>query len=131
MAALDVVARPPGGSKAASSRHAAAASTRRRPHALGDAGEVRGAERGRLPDRGPAHGHAEQVGLELAEQVHDRGAAVDAQLGERSTRGRRHRVDDVAGLQRHRLDDGARDVRPAGAARDAEDRAAGVRVPPR
>ena len=35
------------------------------------------------------------------------------------------------GLERHRLDDGAGEVRAAGAAREAEDRAARVRVPPR
>ena len=81
-------------------------------------------------DRGPRDGHAEQVGLELAEQVHDRGAAVDAQLGRRRVPRRRgHRVDDVARLVRHRLDDGAGEVRAAVPRRDADDRAARVRDP--
>ena len=30
---------------------------------------------------GRAHGHPQLVGLELEQQVHDRGAAVDPQLG--------------------------------------------------
>ena len=40
-------------------------------------------------------------------------------------------VDDVAGLERHRLDDGPGDVGAGGAPGDAEDRAPGVGVPPR
>ena len=60
-----------------------AASSADVPHPRGDPGEVRGTERRRLPDRRAPHGHAEHVGLELAQQVHHRRAAVDAQLGDR------------------------------------------------
>ena len=41
------------------------------------------------PHRRPAHGHAEHVGLELAQQVHHARAAVDAQLGRPRCRSRR------------------------------------------
>ncbi len=99
------------------------------PHPFGDAGEERRAERGRLLHRGAAHRDAEEVGLELAEQVHHRRAAVDAHLRGRSAARAGDRVDDVGGLERHRLDDGAREVRPPGAARDADDRAAARRRP--
>ena len=44
-------------------------------------------------------------------------------------RGGRHGVDDVAGLEGHRLDRGPGQVGPAGAAGDTDDRAPGVRVP--
>ena len=50
------------------------------------------------------------VGEHLAEQVHHRGAAVDAQLGERRRR-RAHRVEHRAALVAERVDDRARDVR--------------------
>ena len=40
-------------------------------------------------------------------------------------------VDHVAGLEGDRLEHGPGEVGPAGAAGDADDRAAGVRVPPR
>ena len=97
---------------------------RRGPDAFGDAGEERGAERGRLLDRGAAHGHAEHVGLELAQQVHHRRAAVDAHLGEAPVPlARGDRVDHVGGLERHRLDDGAGEMRARRAAGDADDRA--------
>ena len=57
-------------------------SRRGRPHALGQPGEVRRAERRRLLVDRPADGDAEQVGLELEHRVHRRGAAVDAQLAD-------------------------------------------------
>ena len=57
-----------------------------RPHALGEAGQVGGAQRGGLLDHRPCHGHLELVGLELQQQVHGRGAAVDPQLGDRVAR---------------------------------------------
>ena len=52
------------------------------PVADRQAGEVRGAERGRLGDDRPLHRDAEEVRLELEEQVIDRGAAIDAEDAE-------------------------------------------------
>ena len=99
----------------------AAASLGRRPHAFGEPGEERGAERGGLVDDRSPHRDAEHVGLELAQQVHHARAAVDPQLRDRRCRrAARDRVDDVGGLLRHRLDRGARDVRARRAAGEAE-----------
>ena len=42
-----------------------------------------------------------------------------------------HCLDGIANLKCHCLNDGASDVRASGAAGDAQDRAAGIRVPPR
>ena len=53
------------------------------------------------------------------QQVHHRRAAVDPHLGGRGAARRGHRVDDVGRLERHRLHDGAGEVRAAGAAGDA------------
>ena len=50
------------------------------PHALGESGEERRAERGGLlVDRSP-HRHAELIGLDLQHDVHHRRATVDAQV---------------------------------------------------
>ena len=54
------------------------------PEADGEAGEVRGAEGRRLEDLGPHDGDAEEVRLELHEEVVRGGAAVDAQLARAS-----------------------------------------------
>ena len=51
-----------------------------------EAGQVGGAEGRRLRHRGADHRHAEEVGLELHQQVVARGAAVHAQLRERARR---------------------------------------------
>ena len=90
-------------------------------------------EAGRLQrPRRAYHGHRSAVGLQLAEQVVGRGAAVDRELGQRRRPASRViSVDDVAHLERDRLQGRAREVRAGGAAGDAEDRAAGVRVPVR
>ena len=81
------------------------------PEADREAGEVGRAERRRLGDRGPDDGHAEQVGLELHEQVVGGRAAVDAQLGERDARVALHRVEQVGDLEGDALERRARDVR--------------------
>src|SRR5881628_3426155 len=52
----------------------------RAPHAGAQPGQVGGAQPGRLDDARPQHGDARDVGLELAQEVVDRGAAVHAQL---------------------------------------------------
>ena len=116
----------------ASAFHVALTVAGRVPHAFGDAGEERGAERRRLLDRGAAHRHAEQVGLELAQQVHHRRAAVDAHLGRRACRSPRVIASTTSAVWNAIASTTAR-ARCArvGAARDADDRAARVRVPPR
>ena len=119
------------GSNSASARQARAAPARAVPHVHREPGEERRAEGGRLLDGGALHRDAEQVGLELAQQVHHAGAAVDAQAGEVTARRGADGLDDVADLPRDRLHDGPGQMRAGRAARDAEHRAARVRVPPR
>ena len=75
----------------ASGRHLVGAG----PHPLGQPGQVGGPQRGGLGHRRSAQRHAEEVGLELAQDVHDRGAAVDPQLGDRGAAGRLHGLDHV------------------------------------
>ncbi len=70
------------------------------------------------------------VGLQLQHEVHRRRATVDAELGEVGAAGDGHGVDDVAGLVHHRLHHRACQVGSRGAAGDAEDGAARIRVPP-
>src|SRR3954449_7274316 len=70
------------------------------PDAGAEAGHEGCPERGRLDDLRPLDGYAEQVGLELAEQVVRRCTAVDHQG--RQLRG--HRVGDVADLEGDRLE---------------------------
>ena len=99
------------------------------PDAGAEAGEERGAEGGGLDDLRPLDGYADLVGLDLAEQVVGGRAAVDAQRT--SAEARRHRVEHVADLEGDRLERGADDVRAGGAAGEADDQAARVRVPVR
>jgi hypothetical protein len=47
------------------------------PHALGQPGQVGGPDRRGLLAAGPAHHDAQLIGLELQQQIHHRGAAVD------------------------------------------------------
>ena len=102
-----------------------------RQHAFGQGGQVRRADGRRLSFGGPLHGHAELIGLELQQPVHHRRTTVDPQLGQRPPAGPHHRLDGIAGLERHRLDDGPGEVGAGRAAGDPDDRAAGVGVPPR
>ena len=65
-----------------------------------------------------------------------RPSITDAPPSTRSSRsgcaaGPHHRLDRITGLERHRLDDGPRQVAARGAAGDPDDRAPGVGVPPR
>ena len=75
---------------------------------------------------GRSTGHAELVGLDLAQQVVGGGAAVDPERGQPG-----HRLEHVAHLERDRLERGAHDVRAGRAAGEADEQAAGVRVPVR
>ena len=129
--AASAVARSASGSNVASSCQRAAIACEVGPHALGQPGEVGRAERGGLLVDRPPHGDAELVGLELQQT-----SIADAPPSTRSSRigvplAPHHRVDDVAGLVRHRLDDGPGEVGRGRAAGDADDRAPGVRIPPR
>ena len=62
----------PAGVNGRSSCHSAGHVVERAPHALGQAGEVGGAERRRLLDAWPADRHLQLVGLELQQQVRSR-----------------------------------------------------------
>ena len=52
-------------------------------HPASEAGEIGGAQRGGFGDPGTHHRNAQQVGLELHQQVVGAGAAIDPQLGDR------------------------------------------------
>ena len=75
--------------------------------------------------------HVALVGLELQEQVHHRRPAVGAQLGHGPAGRLAHCVEDVAALIGDGLDRSPGKVRPAGALRDADDRAPRLGIPPR
>ena len=81
------------------------------PEADRQAGQERGAEGGGLDDLGPDDRHAEDVGLELHQQVVGRGAAVHAQLAEGDARVCLHHVEHVGDLEGDALERGAREVR--------------------
>ena len=83
----------------------------------------------RAPRTGGQRARARRPGAGTSRSIRA-GAAVDPELGHR-LRGVGDGVDDVGGLPGHRLDRGACDVRARGAAGEAEQRAARVRVPPR
>ena len=72
---------------------------------------------------------AEQVGLELEEGVGARHAAVDADIGERSSQVVGHGVDQVGDLEGDAFERGAGEVGDAGGAGEPEDGAAGGRLP--
>src|SRR5664280_2490061 len=101
------------------------------PIADGEAGEIRGAEGGRLEDLGPDDGHAEEIGLELHEELVRGGAAVDAQLGQRDAGVLLHGVEDVGALEGDRLEDRAREMSAGRAAGEPKDGAPRVGVPVR
>src|SRR5262249_21358604 len=101
------------------------------PEADGEPGEERGAGRGRLGLRRAHDGDAEEVGERPAEELVLRRAAVDPQLAHAQLRVALHAFDDVARLERHRLERRARQVRLGRPAREADDRAARVGVPVR
>jgi hypothetical protein len=71
------------------------------------------------------------LGLELHQPAVDGGTAVTAQRRERKPGVALHGLDHVIGLVRHALQHGAGKVRLARAAGDADEQAAGVRIPVR
>src|SRR6266446_5013800 len=103
----------------------------RAPEADAEPGEIGGAETGRLDDGRPVHRRIEHVGLELAEEVVGDGAAIHAEPRQRRLGVGGHRLQHVAALEGDRLQRGARQMRPRGAAREPENGAACVRIPVR
>src|SRR5689334_792649 len=99
----------------------------RLPEIDGKAGEVGRPERSRLQHLGAHDGHAQDVGLELHEQIVGGSAAVDAQLREALAGVLLHGVEHLRALVRDGLERGARDVGPRGATREADDCAARMR----
>ena len=99
----------------------------------GQAGQVGRAQGCRLDHPGAHHRNAEQVGLELHEQVVDAGAAVHAQLGHRlgAAFGRvaAHGLQQGGALVGDGFQRRAGDVRHRAAACEADDGAARVGLP--
>ena len=104
-----------------------------RVHAGGQAGQVGRAQRGGLGHLRPHHGDAQQVGLELHQQVVDAGAAVHAQLRHRGATGGGgvggHGLQQRGALEGDALQRRAGDVRHRAAAAQADDGAARVGLP--
>ena len=83
---------------------------RRSPDPECHSGEPGRAERGGLDQVGPLHRHAEHVGLELHQPVVGGGSAVHPHEREREPAARDHRLQQVGGPERHRLERGAHQV---------------------
>ena len=119
------------GSNVASICHRSLIVVDRLPHAFGQTRQICGTERrGLLVDRA-LNNDAQLVRLHLQQHVHHRRAPVDAQCGECGAARRGHRLDRVAGLIRHGLDDGPGNVRLRRTAGDPHDRASRIGIPPR
>ena len=101
------------------------------PEAGGQAGRVGRAERGGLGDDGADDRDVEDVRLELHEQLVAGHAAVHLQRGERHAGVGVHGVDDLAGLERRRLEHRAGQVTLVHVPGEADDGAARVRTPVR
>ena len=104
---------------------------RRSPEPDGESRQVGRADGRRLGHRWPYDGHPEQVGLELHEHVVAGGASVDAQFGKRDARVAMDGIEQVADLIGDALEGGPREVSRVRSPRQADDGAAGVRVPMR
>jgi hypothetical protein len=99
------------------------------PEADGKTGEVSGSEGGGFEHGGPCDGKAEEVGLELEQQVIGGGTAIDAELGDGVSGFRLHGFDYVADLESDAFECGAGDMAGGGAAMESDNEAAGVWVP--
>ena len=102
-----------------------------RPVSHGEAREEGGAERRRLDAGGTLHGHADDVALELHQEIVRGGAAVHAQGGEPDSGVLLHRLEHVRRLVGEGFERRAHDVVAVDAAREAEHGAARVLVPVR
>src|SRR3954451_8911010 len=101
------------------------------PEARREPGRVRRAERGRLGHLRPDDRHAEEVGLELHEQIVLHHAAVDLQRLERDARVRVHGLDHLAALVGRGLQRRAGDVAGVHVAGQARDDATRIGLPVR
>ena len=96
-----------------------------------ETGEVCRAEGGGLDAARADHVAADQVGLELHQEVVRAGAAVDLQLADVDTGVALHGADDVIGLIGQRFQRGADQVGTVEPAGQTDDRASGALVPVR
>ena len=94
-------------------------------------GQIGCAQSGDFADFRAFHAGAENIGLELHQEVVGDRAAVNAQGVETDPGVSLHRFQHVAGLIGNRLQGGANNMVGVHAAGQAEDRAAGIRVPVR
>src|SRR5436189_5744581 len=78
--------------------------------------EIGGAERGGFQHLGPHHRYAEEIRLELHQEVVRRGAAIYAQLGQALASILLHRLEELRALEGDRLERSSGDVRARGAA---------------
>src|SRR5262245_5757806 len=101
------------------------------PEPDGQSGKVRRTQRGRLGNLRADDRRTDQVRLELHQEIVPRRAAVHTQLGQPDAGVRLHGVEQIGRLKSDRLERGACDVAGAGAARQADDRPARVRIPVR
>ena len=101
------------------------------PDAAGKAGEERRAERGRLDQLRPVDRHAQHIRLKLHQERAHRRAAIHTQDGDRALSVDLHGIEQVLDLIGDALKRGAGDVRLVAAARQTDDRAAGIHIPAR
>src|SRR5581483_7947693 len=99
------------------------------PETYGDTCEVGGTEGGGFGNLRTLDGHAQNVSLELHEQVIDDRAAIDAQSLKTDATVGCHGFEDLAGLVAHGLQRGAGDMAGGRAARQADDGATRIGVP--
>ncbi len=95
----------------------------RAPDPARQSGQVGRAQRRGLDDFRANHRYAQQIGLELHQQVVGAGAAIDSQFGHAGHRVAAHRVEQRGALEGDRLERGPRDVGDGRAAGQPEDRA--------
>src|SRR5688572_12184119 len=101
------------------------------PQVHREAGKVGGAKGRRLENSRPHHRRAEQIGLELHEQVVRRGAAIHAQLRELLAGVLLHRLEHLGALVGDRLERCARYMGSRRSPGQTNQRATGVRIPVR
>ena len=78
---------------------------------------------------GRMHGHAQQISLELHQQIIHRRAPIDAQFSERDLGIRIHGFDDISHLEPYALFGGAGDVARLGSTAQPNQEAGRVRIP--
>ena len=101
------------------------------PDATGETGEERRAERRRLDQLRPVDRHAQHIRLELHQERADGRAAVHTQDGDRALGIDLHGIKQVFDLIGDALERSTGNMRLVAAARQADDRTAGVHIPAR